>query len=108
MMNGKIIVNDDRFKLYTLRHTFGTYYYDWTKDLKKVARRLGHSKTDSIDHYIGICDDLKTQIGKRTNLFDQALRHYKNGGKQGRRDCGPKKVLSQIVTPVSKYGPAEI
>jgi len=107
-MNGKIIVNDDRFKLYTLRHTFATYYYDWTRDLKKVARRLGHNKTDSVDHYIGICDDLKTQIGKKANLFDQALRHFKdNGGKQGERDCRPKKALSQKVSPVGGYGPAE-
>jgi site-specific recombinase XerD len=74
--NGKIIVNDNRFKLYTLRHTFATYYYDWTHDIKKVARRLGHNKTDSIDHYIGICDDLKTQLGRQSNLFDQALRHF--------------------------------
>jgi len=77
---GKIVVHDERFKLYALRHTFATYYYDWTKDIKKVARRLGHNKTDSVDHYIGICDDLKTQIGRKSNLFDQALRQFHNGG----------------------------
>ena len=105
---GKKIVRDDRFKLYTLRHTFATYYYDWTRDIKKVARRLGHDKTDSVDHYIGVCDDLKTQIGRKTNLFDQALRHFKNGGKHGKRDCREKMALSQITSPVGKSGPGRI
>lgn len=107
--NGKRIVGDDRFKLYTLRHTFATYYYDWTKDIKKVARRLGHSKTDSIDHYIGISDDLKTQLKRKSNLFDQALRQFKTiGGKYGKRDCRAKKALSPKIPSRSKYGPAEI
>jgi len=96
--NGKEIVQDNRFKLYTCRHTFATYYYDWTKDIKEVARRLGHSKTDSVDHYIGICNDLKTQVGKG-NLFDKALRqkNKKNyfGGK-------PKKRLSTKKGTISK------
>ena len=56
---GKEIIQENSFKLYTCRHTFATYYYDWTKDIKEVARRLGHSKTDSVDHYIGICNDFK-------------------------------------------------
>ncbi len=106
--NGKNIVGDNRFKLYTLRHTFATYYYDWEKDIKEVARRLGHDKTDSVDHYIGICKDLQTQIGKKGNLFDKALRHFQHGGKLEKRDCRLKKALSHIVTPVDKYGPAEI
>jgi site-specific recombinase XerD len=96
--NGKEIVQDNRFKLYTCRHTFATYYYDWTKDIKEVARRLGHSKTDSVDHYIGICNDLKTQVGKG-NLFDKGLRQKNNkkhfGGK-------PKKRLSTKKATISK------
>jgi len=91
------MIQDKRFKLYTCRHTFATYYYDWTKDIKEVARRLGHSKTDSVDHYIGICKDLKTQVGKG-NLFDKALRRNNKksyfGGKH-------KKRLSQKKTTIS-------
>ena len=96
---GKEIVKDKRFKLYTCRHTFATYYYDWTKDIKEVARRLGHSKTDSVDHYIGICNDLKTQVGKG-NLFDKALRqnNKKNyfGGKPKKRLSTKKGTISKI------------
>lgn len=62
---GKQICRDKRFKLYSLRHTFATYYYDWTKDIKKVARVLGHSKTDSVDFYINIADDFNNQLGKK-------------------------------------------
>jgi len=93
---GKEIIKDNRFKLYTCRHTFATYYYDWTKDIKEVARRLGHSKTDSVDHYIGICKDLKTHIGKKGNLFDKALRR-KNKPFEGK----PKKRLSQKKPSIS-------
>jgi len=101
-------ITDNRFKLYTCRHTFATYYYDWTRDLKEVARRLGHSKTDSIDHYIGIRKDLKNQIGNKGNLFDKALRHNKRLEDSLKRDCRPKKRLSRLSPPVVRYGPAEI
>ncbi len=106
--NGKKIVGDERFKLYTLRHTFATYYYDWTKDIKKVAWRLGHERTDSVDYYIGICDDLRTQLNRKSNLFDQALRQFNSGGKREKRDCESKKAQYQRVSPVDEYGPAEI
>ena len=107
---GKKVCNDKRFKLYTLRHTFATYYYDWKKDIKEVARLLGHSKTDSVDFYINIAKDFKNQIGVKSNLFNQALRQplKKVGGKPAKRDSWPKKALSPIVSPVNKYGPAEI
>jgi integrase len=97
---GKGILQEKKFKLYTCRHTFATYYYDWTKDLKEVARRLGHSKTDSIDHYIGICKDLKTQIGKKGNLFDKALRRNSKksyfGGKPKKRLSAKKGTISNL------------
>jgi site-specific recombinase XerD len=106
---GKEILQEKKFKLYTCRHTFATYYYDWTKDLKEVARRLGHSKTDSIDHYIGICKDIKKQIGQKNNLFDMALRQTKNKLEESlKRDCSPKKRLSRLCPPVARYGPDEI
>lgn len=96
-------------KLYTLRHTFATYLYDRTKNIKKVARCLGHSKTDSVDFYVNISDDFNNQLDKKTNLFDRALRQKRNiGGKSEKRDCWLKNGLSQIVSPVGKYGPAQI
>lgn len=107
---GKKISKDNRFKLYTLRHTFATYYYDWTKDIKKVARVLGHSKTDSVDFYINIANDFNNQLGKKSNLFNQALRQPLKmvGGKPVKRDRRPKKALSRLFSPVGWYGPAEI
>lgn len=107
---GKKICKDNRFKLYTLRHTFATYYYDWTKDIKKVARALGHNKTDSVDFYINIANDFNNQLIKKSNLFNQALRQPIKmvGGKLEKRDCSKKKVLSRLVSPVSLYGPGRV
>jgi len=107
---GKQICKDNRFKLYTLRHTFATYYYDYTKNIAKVARVLGHSKTDSVDFYINIATDFNTQLGKKTNLFNQALRQLLNivGGKPEKGDRRLKKALSRLTSPIDKYGPEEI
>ena len=77
------VIHDERFKLYALRNTFATYYY-WTKDIKNVAHRLGHNKTDRIDHNIRIYNDLKIQLCRKSNLFDQAIRQFKNGRKFGK------------------------
>jgi len=106
---GKAITGDKRFKLYTLRHTFATYLYNLTKNIAKVARCLGHTKTDSVDFYINISDDLNNHLDKKTNLFDQALRQKRDiGGKSEKRDCRQKNRLSRLVSPVGKYGPAQI
>ena len=98
---GKQILQENKFKLYTCRHTFATYYYDWTKDIKEVARRLGHSKTDSVDHYIGICKDLKTQICKKGNLFDKALRRKATFGGKSKLRLSQKKPTISI--PPSRW-----
>lgn len=62
-----------------------------------MTRRLGHSKTESVDFYINIANDLNKQLGKKSNLFDQALRQPKIGGKVEKRDSRSKKVA------ISKY-----
>ena len=68
----------DMTQLYLFGKTQRNIWHN-SRDIKKVARRLGHN--DSVDNYIGICDDLKTQIGRKSNLFDQALRQFKKGRK---------------------------
>ena len=73
---GKKVCNEKSFILYTMRHTFATYLYEYTKDMKKVAKRLGHKKSDTVDRYVHIADSMKEQTGKR-NLFNQALRSMK-------------------------------
>jgi len=70
---GKKVCNEQSFILYTMRHTFATYLYEYTRDMKKVAKRLGHTKSDTVDKYVHIADSMKEQTGKR-NLFNQALR----------------------------------
>lgn len=107
---GKKICKDNRFKLYTLRHTFATYYYDWTKDITKVAKSLGHTKTDSVDFYINIANDFNNQLGKKSNLFNQACRQPLKlvKGKPVKRDRRSKKALSRSISHVVWYGPAEI
>jgi len=73
---GKKVCNEKSFILYTMRHTFATYLYEYTRDMKKVAKRLGHKKSDTVDKYVHIADSMKEQTGKR-NLFNQALRSMK-------------------------------
>jgi len=73
---GKKVCNEKSFILYTMRHTFATYLYEYTKDMKKVAKRLGHTKSDTVDKYVHVADSIKEQTGKR-NLFNQALRSMK-------------------------------
>lgn len=89
---GKQICNDNSFHLYTMRHTFATYFYEYTKDLKRTAKKLGHKKSITVDRYVHIAEDMKEQVGKR-NLFNQALRLIKNSrGKQSENRLLDKKA----------------
>ena len=69
-----------------MRHTFGTYLYDLTKDIDTVGRKLGHKGLKNVDKYIHVAKDLREQSGRR-NLFNQALRSIKARGKADKRDC---------------------
>jgi site-specific recombinase XerD len=93
---GKIICNEKGFKLYTMRHTFATYMYEYSKDIKRVSKLLGHKKSDTVDKYIHIANFMKEQVGKR-NLFNQALRHIsKCGGKlDGEKSIDGQKTVNR-------------
>ena len=112
----KKVCRDKSVSLYTMRHTFATYFYDATKDIKKTAKRLGHKKSDTIDAYTHILDGIKNQLkqskGYKRSLFNQALRHINkfdsSGGKPDERDCLEKNGQSLIFSSVGEYGPAEI
>lgn len=56
-----------------MRHTFATYLYQNTEDLKKVSRMLGHTKTVNTDKYVEVSEALDQQL-KGKNLFSLALR----------------------------------
>jgi site-specific recombinase XerD len=71
----KTVTKDSKAILYDMRQTFATYLYNRTKDIKKVAVSLGHTKTQNVDHYIFLSEQIENQVkGKRRNLFHQALR----------------------------------
>ena len=71
----KKITQDKRAILYDMRHTYATYLYDRTKDIKKVANSLGHTKTQNVDHYVFLSQEIENQVKrKRRDLFHQALR----------------------------------
>ncbi len=85
--SGKIITKNTKFKPYHMRHTFATYYYQLTKNLKKVSKKLGHTKTVNTDKYVSIAEDLEEQFEGK-NLFNIALKPHNiinMGGKQNKQ-----------------------
>ena len=85
--SGKKITGNPRFKPYNMRHTFATYLYQHTKNLKKVSKKLGHTKTVNTDKYVDVAEDLEEQYDGK-NLFNIALKpHNLNavGGKQNKQ-----------------------
>jgi site-specific recombinase XerD len=85
--NGKIITKNPKFKPYNMRHTFATYYYQLTKNLKKVSKKLGHTKTVNTDKYVDVAEDLEEQFNGK-NLFNIALKPHNIiavGGKQNKQ-----------------------
>ena len=81
--SGKKITGNPKFKPYNMRHTFATYYYQLTKNIKKVSKKLGHTKTANTDKYVDVAEDLEEQFNGK-NLFNIALKPHNIivGGKQ--------------------------
>ncbi len=80
--SGKKITRNPNFKPYHMRHTFATFLYQQTKNIKKVAKKLGHTKTHCVDKYVDLAEDLEQQYDGK-NLFNIALKpHNSAGGKQ--------------------------
>jgi len=103
----KEITGEKSAKLYTMRHTFGTYLYDLTKDIDTVGRKLGHKGLKNVDKYIHVAKDLREQSGRR-NLFNQALRSIQSRGKAEKIDCCKKTHQSLKFPSRSRSGPAQI
>jgi len=83
-----------------MRHTFATYLYQQTKNIKKVAKKLGHTKTNCTDKYVDVAEDLEQQYNGK-NLFNIALKPHNLiavGGKQNKQvtlSYPPKRVSTQ-------------
>jgi len=73
--SGKVISKNPKFKPYNIRHTFAIYYYQLTKNLKKVSKKLGHTKTQNTDNYVDVAEDLEEQFNGK-NLFNIALKPH--------------------------------
>ena len=56
------------FGLYSLRHTFATWFYDATKDLVALKEVLGHSDLRTVLRYV---NDPQTRMDKGMELFEE-------------------------------------
>lgn len=97
--SGKKITGNPNFTPYSMRHTFATFLYQQTKNIKKVAKKLGHTKTNCTDKYVDVAEDLEQQYEGK-NLFNIALKpHNSVGGKQNKKQVTlsypPKKASTQ-------------
>ena len=70
---GKKIVGDF-FHCYLMRHTYATFLYSYTKNIKFVSMMLGHTKTSNTDKYVHIAECMEQQING--NLFNMALKPH--------------------------------
>ena len=55
------------FGLYSLRHTFATWFYDATKDLVALKEVLGHSDLRTVLRYV---NDSQPRMDKAMELFE--------------------------------------
>ena len=99
---GKKITGNPHFTPYSMRHTFATFLYQYTKNIKKVSKKLGHTKTSNTDKYVDVAEDLEEQFNGK-NLFNIALKPHLTRSVGGMRDKQvtlnhpPKKALIQSV-----------
>jgi len=52
-----------------MRHTFTTFHYQYTKNIKKVSKKLGHNKSANTDKYVDVAEDLEEQYEGKTYLI---------------------------------------
>jgi integrase len=78
------------FYPYIMRHTFATYLFQCTKNLKFVSMMLGHTKTSNTDKYVHIAECMERQL--KGNLFNMALKPH-NFGYVGEKPKKPKNDL---------------
>ncbi len=89
-----------------MRHTFATYLYEYSGDIKFVSKMLGHTKTSNTDKYVHIAECMEQQLDG--NLFNMALKPHnfgcvgvkpKNRATLGQRQNRPQlKVISPVGT----------
>ena len=62
------------FHLYTMRHTYATYLYNYTKDINLVSKALGHTKLNNTTKYIHVAEWMQHPVGG--NLFNHSLKSH--------------------------------
>ena len=91
-----------------MRHTYATYLYQYTKNLKFVSKMLGHTKTSNTDKYVHIAECIERQLGG--NLFHMALKPHDFGyvGEQPKKQLkmgySQNRAQLKVFSPVSRYG----
>ena len=58
------------FSLYSLRHTFATWFYDATKDLVALKEVLGHSDLRTVLRYV---NDSQPRMDRAMERFDKVI-----------------------------------
>ena len=58
------------FSLYSLRHTFATWFYDATKDLVALKEVLGHSDLRTVLRYV---NDRQPRMDRAMERFDKVI-----------------------------------
>lgn len=56
--------------LYSLRHTFATWFYDATKDLVALKEVLGHSDLRTVRRYV---NDRQPRMDRAMERFDKVI-----------------------------------
>ena len=64
----KLAQDIPEFSLYTLRHTFATWFYDKTKDLVALKEVLGHSDLRTVLRYV---NDSQSRIDKSMKAYGE-------------------------------------
>ena len=66
----KLVRDVPDFSLYSLRHTFATWFYDRTKDLVALKEVLGHSDLRTVLRYV---NDSQSRIDKAMKAYEDEL-----------------------------------
>ena len=66
----KLVQDVPDFSLYSLRHTFATWFYDKTKDLVALKQVLGHSDLRTVLRYV---NDPQTRMDKAMEAYEEEV-----------------------------------
>ena len=93
------------FTIYSLRHTFATWFYDKTKDLVALKEVLGHSNLRTVLRYV---NDSQARMNSAIELFEEEVSKQpilKSGRKAesgGKAPASSKRAIEPTTHPVAR------